>query len=106
MSRYSLSHLADRALLRDLASLVAQDRATTADLLAHIAEVDARRLYKRMDFPSMHAYCELKLGLSTDAAGRRIQAARLARQYPEIFPAVADGRLFIRGETNLFCIGQ
>jgi hypothetical protein len=93
MSRYSLSHLADKVLLRDLASLVAQDRATTADLLAHIAEVDARRLYRRMDCASMHAYCERKLGLSTDAAGRRIQAARLARQYPEIFPAVADGRL-------------
>ena len=93
MSRYSLSHLADQALLRDLASLVARDRATTADLLAHIAEVDARRLFRRMDCASMHDYCERNLGLSTDAAGRRIQAARLARQYPEIFPAVADGRL-------------
>ena len=93
MSRYSLSHLADQALLHDLASLVAQDRATTADLLAHIAEVDARRLFRRMDCVSMHDYCERKLGLSTDAAGRRIQAARLARRYPEIFPAVADGRL-------------
>ena len=42
---YSLSHLSDRALLRDLAALVAQDRATPAALLAPIAEVDARRLY-------------------------------------------------------------
>lgn len=93
MKRYVLSHLADQVLLRDLALLVAQDRATTADLLAHIAEVDARRLWKRQDCDSMHAYCERKLGLSIDAAGRRIQAARLARRYPEIFPAVADGRL-------------
>ena len=45
MCIYSLSHLSDRALLRDLAALVAQDRATTAVLLAHIAEVDERRLY-------------------------------------------------------------
>jgi hypothetical protein len=93
VERYSLAHLADQALLRDLASLVAQDRATTADLLAHIAEVDARRLFRRMDCASMHDYCERKLGLSVDAAGRRIQAARLARRYPEIFLAVADGRL-------------
>ena len=93
VKRYSLTHLADQVLLRELASLVAQDRATTADLLAHIAEVDARRLFRRMDCASMHDYCERKLGLSTDAAGRRIQAARLARRYPEIFPAVADGRL-------------
>ena len=42
---YSLSHLSDQALLRDLAALVTRDRATTADLLAHLAEVDARKLY-------------------------------------------------------------
>src|SRR2546422_7868703 len=45
MCTYSLSDLGDRALLRDLAALVAHDRATTAVLLAHIAEVDERRLY-------------------------------------------------------------
>ena len=43
MTRYSLSHLSDHTLLRDLAALVARDRVTTAQLLAHIAEVDARR---------------------------------------------------------------
>jgi hypothetical protein len=42
---YSLSHLSDRELSRNLATVVAQERATTATLLAHIAEFDARRLY-------------------------------------------------------------
>ena len=46
MSTYSLKHLSDPVLLRGLASLVAQDRSTTAALLAHIAECDARRLYR------------------------------------------------------------
>ena len=36
MQRYSLSHLSDPALLRDLAAIVARDRATTAALLAHL----------------------------------------------------------------------
>ena len=44
MNTYSLTHLSDQTLLRDLAALVARDRATTTALLAHIAEVDARRL--------------------------------------------------------------
>ena len=57
MCAYSLSHLSDCALLRDLAALVAQDRATTARLLAHIAECDARRLYLPAAHPSMFAYC-------------------------------------------------
>jgi hypothetical protein len=45
MGAYPLNHLSDRVLLRALAALVTQDRATTAILLAHLAEVDARCLY-------------------------------------------------------------
>src|SRR5436309_9595086 len=97
MSTYSLSHLSDRALLRDLAALVAQDRATTAALLAHIAEVDARRLYLPAAYPSMFAYYVHEQRLSEDAAYKRIQAARVARQFPGIFEALADGRLHLTG---------
>jgi len=93
MRAYTLTHLSDTVLLRDLASLVARDRATTAALLAHIAEVDARRLYAPAGYESMHAYCVDALHLSEDAAYKRIQAARAARQFPALFAAVADGRL-------------
>src|SRR6059036_789283 len=95
MSTYSLSHLSDRALLRDLAALVAQDRVTTAALLAHLAEVDARKLYLPAAHPSMYSYCVHQLRLSEDAAYKRIQAARLARRFPLIFEALADGRLHL-----------
>ena len=95
MIAYSLSHLSDHALLRDLATLVARDRATTASLLAHIAEVDARRLYLPVAHPSMYSYCVHELRLSEEAAFKRIRAARTARQFPAIFAAVADGRLHL-----------
>jgi hypothetical protein len=97
MQSYSLSHVRDAELLRDLAGLVAQDRATTATLLAHIAEVDVRRLYVPAGYPSMHAYCVDELRLSEDAAKRRIQAARAARQFPTIFHELAEGRLHLTG---------
>ncbi len=97
MHRYSLSHLSDASLLRDLAALVARDRANTAALLAHISEVDARRLYLPAGYPSMYAYCVGELGLSEDAAFKRIQAARAARRFPAIFEAVADGRIHLSG---------
>jgi hypothetical protein len=93
MHDYALAHLSDEALLRDLAALVARDRLTTAALLAHIAEVDVRRLYAPAGYPSMHAYCVEELRLSEDAAFRRIRAARAARQFPVLLAAVADGRL-------------
>ena len=44
MSRYSLSHVSNQKLLRDLVALVAQERARAAALLALLAEADARGL--------------------------------------------------------------
>jgi hypothetical protein len=97
MHDYTLAHLGDAALLRDLAALVAQDRLTTAKLLAHIAEADARRLYAPAGYPSMFAYCVEELGLSEDAAYKRIQAARAARRFPVLLSAMAEGRLHLAG---------
>src|SRR3989475_9097334 len=95
MPSYSLSHVSDRDLLRNLACLVAQDRNTVAELLAHIAEVDARRLYQPAGFPSMFLYCVHELHLSEESAFKRIRAARTARQFPAIFDALAEGRLHL-----------
>jgi len=41
----------------------------------------------------MFAYCVGRLGLSEDEACRRIEVARLARQYPGIYPRLAAGQL-------------
>ena len=95
MYRCELAHLSDGALLRDLAALVNQDRATTAALLAHLAEVDERRLFLPAAYPSMYAYCVGELRFSEDVASKRIQAARVARRIPAIFTALADGRLHL-----------
>jgi len=101
VSTYSLSHVPDPVLLRDLAALVARDRATTAALLAHLAEVDARRLYLPAAYPSMYAYCVHELRLAEEAAFKRIHAARTARRFPAIFAALADGRLHLSGVVML-----
>ena len=93
MRTYSLSHVGDSELTRGLSALVAQDRVTTARLLAHIAEFDARRLYLPAAYPSMHAYCVHELHMSEDMAVDRIAVARAARRFPVILGAVADGRL-------------
>jgi len=90
-----LTHLTDEALLRDFTALVAQDRRNTAALLSHIAEIDARHLYLQAGFESMRAYCVHALHLSEDAAAKRLQVARLARELPALFPAIADGRLHL-----------
>src|SRR5262245_52555788 len=97
MGVYSLSHLSDETLLRDLAVLVARDRVTTAEMLAHIAEVDARRLWAPAGHSSMLSYCVHELHLSEDSARKRIHAANTARRVPAVLPALADGRLQLSG---------
>src|SRR5438045_4731736 len=93
MNSYSLAHLADGTLLEHLATLVTQVRATTAALLAHLGEVDERQLYRAAAYESMFFYCVHELHMSEDTAARRIGVARTAREFPAIFPALADGRL-------------
>lgn len=101
MSGYSLSHVKDHLLLRDLTELTARDRATTALLVAHIAEVDARRLYATAGYSAMFHYCMRELGFSEDVASKRIRAARAARRFPFVFDAIADGRLHVTGVSLL-----
>jgi 5-methylcytosine-specific restriction endonuclease McrA len=69
--------------------------AQPAALLAHLAEVDERRLYLSAGYHSMYLYCVDRLRLSEDSACKRIRAARTARQFPAIFTAVAEGRLHL-----------
>ncbi len=92
----SLTHIGDQELLNGLAALAACDRKLTAVMLAHIAEVEARRLYVPAGYASMHAYCVGQLKFSEEVAYKRIQAARAVRQFPEILDALVDGRLNLR----------
>ena len=101
MRQYTLDHLSDAVLLRQLSELVARDRKTTAELLAHIAEVDDRRLYAEAGRPSMFAYCVEDLHMSEDAAYRRIHVARAARRFPVLFGELETGRLHLSGVSLL-----
>jgi hypothetical protein len=101
MHSYALSHVADETLLADLAALVANDRRTTAALLAHLAEVEARELFLPAACTSMHVYCVRVLRLAEEVAYKRIRAARAARSYPQIFDGIADGRLHVTGVVML-----
>ena len=63
--------------------------------MAHVGEVDARKLYLRSACSSMFAYCTDVLHLSEGATCKRIHAARAARKHPLIFELVAAGKLHL-----------
>jgi hypothetical protein len=88
-------HKSSDRLLRDLAAFESRQRANLADLLACLAEFDARKLYVQDGYPSMEAYCWGELHFDEEGIPERILAARTARRFPTIFDALADGRLNI-----------
>ena len=95
MKTYSLTHLSTAVVLRNTDELVAHDRENTADLLAHLAEVESRKEYVRAGYDSMSAWAVHRLRMSEDAVYKRLQAAHAARDYPILFPALAEGRLHL-----------
>lgn len=97
----SLHNVPDDELLARLADLLRRSRSTESDLVAHISEVDERRLYAREAFPSMFAYCTEALHLSEAEAYLRIAAARASREHPLLLDMLADGRLHLSGVGKL-----
>ena len=97
MRAYRRTHLADPDLARLLAERVAQDFATTAALLADLAEFDARELYLPAAHPSLLSYCTEVLHLSKDSALQAHSGGARGPGVPMIFDAVAEGRLHLAG---------
>jgi hypothetical protein len=91
----SLQSIPDHELLQRLAALMGQSRRVEADIVAHIAEVDERRLYAREVIPSMFVYCTEVLHLSEPEAYLRITVARASREHPMLLTMLADGRLHL-----------
>ena len=96
-SELTLGSVPDDELFRRLGELVSQSRRVEADLVAHIGEVDERRLYARQAFSSMFAYCTQALHLSEAEAYRRITVARAARRHEVLLAMLRDGRLHLSG---------
>jgi hypothetical protein len=95
-----LKSISDDELLRRLSELLQKSRRVESELLAHIAEVDARRLYAQLT-SSMFTYCTEVLHLSEHEAYLRITVARASRKHPMLLEMLADGRLHLSSIAKL-----
>ena len=87
------TQLSDLDLIATVARLVAREREATADLIAALAEFDARRLYLGDGCASLFVYCTGRLRLSESAAYHRITAARAVRRFPLILDRLREESL-------------
>src|SRR5205814_3328073 len=76
-----------------LRGLVARDHDLTAQIVAHLAELDTRDVFLREGYGSLFVYCRDALGLSEWEAYNRIEVARAARRFPAILTGLASGAL-------------
>ena len=90
----------ERATLADfepsrLSASVRQSNELTAQVLAHLVELEERMLHLELEFSSLFSYCVEALGMSERAAGRRVAAARVCRRLSGAFERIARGQLHL-----------
>lgn len=98
-----LSHLTDKNLLIDTKNLAQTERNVTLRLLHHLKEIDHRKLYSDCRCTSLFDYCVRELGYSEASAQRRIVAARMLADIPEIGDKIENGSLTL---TNISLVNQ
>ena len=92
--------LSDDALLARVKDLAGRERSGTVELVAHLAELDARNICLGLGW-SLFRYCTEVLHLSEHAAYTRIGAARVARRFPMVLDLLADGSVNVTTVTLL-----
>lgn len=93
--------MSDEELWKRTAALAAQERASTAELIEHLAAVDERKMWRDREYGSMFEYCVHGLRFSDGAAYKRIRAARAFQLFPAIGEMLRDGRLSLAAVSML-----
>jgi len=85
--------MANEPLLEQLGKLAKAERELTAEVIESIAEVKRRRLYISEGCTSLYDYLTRRLGYSPASAQRRIEAARILEDVPELKDDLKSGEL-------------
>jgi 5-methylcytosine-specific restriction endonuclease McrA len=93
----ALTQLTDVALHGETKRLTGSANTVMAQLLAHLAEVEARGIHRERACSSLYTYCAYELRMSEDEAQRRCRAARLARQFPALLEMLAEASIHLTG---------
>jgi 5-methylcytosine-specific restriction endonuclease McrA len=92
-----VAHLADATLHSELKRIAGHANTLTAQLLAHLAELEARGIHRERACSSLYIYCVYELRMSEDEAQRRCRAARLVRQFPALLAMLQDASIHLTG---------
>lgn len=94
---HALTSVSDGELRERLSAAVNAERAASADVIFHLAELDRRKLYLEDACSSLFAYCVERLGYSEDGATKRVRVARLVQRFPLVLDELASGEVHLTG---------
>lgn len=80
-------------IVLELQKLVQTERKITAKIVGLIQTIDRMKIYLDYNHTSMFAFLTKEMGYTPASAQRRIDAARLTKELPEVNEALADGEL-------------
>lgn len=89
----NLSKLSKTDLDIRIKSLAAKERDLLHEILLTIKEIDLRRTYLELGYPSLFEYLTQGVGYSAGSAQRRIDGARLLQELPELGEKIQSGEL-------------
>ncbi|HEX4922651.1 MAG TPA: HNH endonuclease [Bdellovibrionales bacterium] len=89
----NLSCFSETELVDGLKARVQTERKITAEIIAFIREIDRRRTYLDHGVTSLFAFLTDVIGYSRSAAQRRLEAARLSDEIPQMHEALKSGEL-------------
>jgi hypothetical protein len=83
----------DDKLESETALAVSREKWAIATLLAHLSEIERRRLYAQRGQPSLKDYCIEILHYPASSAYRRAAAAKFVLEFPETLEKIQTGAL-------------
>ncbi|MBY0316202.1 MAG: HNH endonuclease [Bdellovibrionales bacterium] len=91
----------NKELVLSFEKSVASERKMTAEIIRYIAEIDRRRLFIEKGFTSLFDYLTREIGYSPGSAMRRIDAARLLQEMPEVIVKFENGDITLSQATQV-----
>lgn len=88
-----MKHLSKEQLIQQFFQEVELEKITIANVVNYIREIDSRRLYLDFQCTSLFQFLVEKAKYSKSAAQRRIDAARLAQEVPQVEEELKSGNL-------------
>jgi HNH endonuclease len=89
----NLKNLKDADLLASIQTHVKSERQILTAILHHLREIEVRKLFSELGYPSLFDYAVFELKYSRGEAGRKIQAMRLLKELPQIEEKIESGAL-------------